>query len=245
VLALALCAPSQTLANSGWWVSDGEIAALPITSNAAWVRLSLKADEPNTVSAAADVLHQGGNADPNDCSPPAMSSQRLEQTALAAALKWKRTGNTSARDRVHGFIESLVTVSFDPNANDPNDFQTRAGECHGCLAMCRNLAGYIVAADLIDLETLDSTLHSKLLDRLANECFASTETKCDRDCPGGSHTLRTCHARRPNNIGLMCGVSRFAADLYTDDITDLGRAKTIFQAFLGGRSVYRESVAST
>jgi len=102
------------------------------------------------------------------------------------------------------------------------------------LALGRNLISYVIAADLINLGTYDATKNQQFRTWLTG---VRTETLCEPS-GGGCRTLISTHAQRANNWGAFAGASRIAADLYLADTTDLASAKTVFQGWLGDRSVY-------
>ncbi len=96
------------------------------------------------------------------------------------------------------------------------------------LALGRNLAAYVFAADLIDLRNYDATLDRLFRDWLAEVIRKKLDGK----------SLIDTHEERPNNWGTHAGAARIAADLYLNDAEDLRRAAKVFQGWLGDRSAY-------
>ena len=96
------------------------------------------------------------------------------------------------------------------------------------LALGRNLASYVIAADLVGLASADPALDARFRTWIS---AARTE-----DLQG--LTLIETHERRPNNWGTMAGASRIAVDLYLGDATDLARAAAVFRGYLGDRAAY-------
>jgi hypothetical protein len=147
--------------------------------------------------------------------PPAKVSDQdsnHDMRTLAAALVWARTGLTSYRAKAADAINRAI-------GTERNGYT---------LALARNLAGYAVAADLIDLKTYKPTADTR---------FRTWLSAVRRENLHGL-TLITTHERRSNNWGAMAGVSRIAADLYLGDTADLDRAATVFRGYTGERSAY-------
>lgn len=93
------------------------------------------------------------------------------------------------------------------------------------LALGRNLAAYVIAAELVGLEAeqdrrfrawLRKTLNAKLSGR----------------------TLRSTHEDRPNNWGTHAGASRAAVAVYLGDRDELAHTAAVFRGYLGDRSSY-------
>ena len=96
------------------------------------------------------------------------------------------------------------------------------------LALGRNLLGYVIAADLIDLRALDPAGDAR---------FREWLTGVRREELDG-RTLVNTHNQRPNNWGTHAGASRIAADVYLGDRADLDRAARVFRGFVGERAAY-------
>ena len=77
------------------------------------------------------------------------------------------------------------------------------------LALGRELVAYVIAADLIDLKTLDPDLNSDFRETI--KIFLTTPTL------GGPASLIECHEKRPNNWGTRCGASRVAVAAFLGD----------------------------
>jgi hypothetical protein len=97
------------------------------------------------------------------------------------------------------------------------------------LAVGRKLATYVIAADIIELPVsrpdFDESVFRPWLRSFATQKFEG-------------RTLRSCHEDRPNNWGTQCGASRIAIAAYLDDRTDMTRAASVFQGWLGDRQSY-------
>lgn len=93
------------------------------------------------------------------------------------------------------------------------------------LALGRELAAYVIAADLVGLEPAeDERFRAFLRDVRA------------RDLDG--RTLISTHEDRPNNWGTHAGASRMAVAAYLGDDEDLARAAAVFRGWLGEREHY-------
>lgn len=141
---------------------------------------------------------------------------------LARALVYARTGNPAYREAVIEGIEAAMGTEGDPRHT-------------GILAVARNLPGYVLAADLVNLpaETSLGPTFRRWLETMRATVFYGD---------GGSYTLLDCHERRPNNFGTHCGAARIAIDLYLGDDEDLQRAATVFEGWLGNRAAYADFV---
>ena len=103
------------------------------------------------------------------------------------------------------------------------------------LALGRNLVGYVLAADLINLDGYDRPLERRFrrwLSAVRYERFSEAEPW---------RTLVRCNNLTPNNWGTLCGASLIAADIYLNDRRDLRRRVEILRGWLGDRSAYRFS----
>jgi hypothetical protein len=133
--------------------------------------------------------------------------------ALAGGLYYARTGDPGMRRTVRNQIMAARGTE-------------RGGRV---LALARNLVGYVLAADLINLRdysSADDNAFRSWLDDVRGERLGS----CD--------SLTVCHETRPNNWGTHSGAGRIAADIYLGDDSDLVRAATVFRGWLGDRKAY-------
>jgi hypothetical protein len=186
------------------------VAAPPTNGSAVWVSRAELQSRPtsgplwNDLKAAADSPFGTPNISAQDSNHDVLT--------LASALVYGRTGNTPYRVKTADAISKAIGTE-------------QGGRT---LALGRNLAGYVVAADLIDLKTYSSTLYKRFrtwLSAVRTEVLDGT-------------TLIQTHEERPNNWGAMAGASRIAADLYLGDTADLNRAATVFRGYTGDRSAY-------
>ncbi len=151
------------------------------------------------------------------CSNPDLANQDdpTNVCILAKALVFARTKNESYRSDV---IKALDFISYS------GTYSGRA------LALARELGAYVIAADLIKLKDVDSTLDGKF--RLKLKELLTTKTD------GGPANLIECHEKRPNNWGTHCGATRATIDVYLGDKVDLDKAKKVFVGYLGDRTSY-------
>ncbi|MGZ4268206.1 MAG: hypothetical protein ACXVSX_03235 [Solirubrobacteraceae bacterium] len=186
------------------------VAAPPTNGSAVWVSRSELLSRPVSGRQWSDLLAAADSA----FGRAKISSQdsNHDVLTLAAALVWARTGIASYRAKAADAINRAIG--------------TEAGG--RTLALGRNLAGYVVAADLIDLKTYNPTVDQR---------FRPWLSKVRTENLGGL-TLISTHETRSNNWGAMAGVSRIAADLYLGDVSDLNRAATVFEGYTGDRSAY-------
>lgn len=133
---------------------------------------------------------------------------------LAKALVYAKTGQSRYLQDV---LEALRTITY---KNTENGGRT--------LALGRNLVGYVIAADLINLPAVDADLDAdfrkKLRELLTKELDGST--------------LQLTHEERANNWGTNAGASRAAVAIYLGDQAELARTALVFQGWVGDRQAY-------
>jgi hypothetical protein len=135
---------------------------------------------------------------------------------LAAALVGTRLDDDGYREKA---IEGLRTVVEEEPRGD-------------LLAAARRLSTYVIAADVLDLETLDPAFDARFrgwVDRMRRHPFEPRRF--------GS-TIIDASEGRPNNWGTHAGASRIAAAAYLGDEVDLARAAQVFKGYLGDRDAY-------
>lgn len=135
---------------------------------------------------------------------------------LAVALVWARTGVPSYREKARVHIMAAIGTEVGGRT----------------LALGRNLASYVLAADLIDLKT-----YSPNDDATFRSWLTQVRTKYI-----GNHgrwvTLTQTHEDSASNWGAFAGASRIAASLYLGDTADVQRAAQILRGWMGDRSYY-------
>lgn len=132
---------------------------------------------------------------------------------LAKALVYGRTGLSQYRqETIAGIEEAMGTET--------------GGET---LALGRNLAAIVIAADLINLPEADPALDDRFRGWLS--LVLSEKMEDDR-------SLQQTHEIRPNNWGTHAGASRSAIALYLGDTAELERAAQVFKGWLGDRTAY-------
>jgi alginate lyase len=134
---------------------------------------------------------------------------------LAKALFYARGHSASMRKGALGMIRAAIGTESGGRS----------------LALARNLAGYVIAADLIDLPRYDPAF-----DR---DVFRPWLTSLlDAQLDGA--TLRSTQEDRPNNWGTHAGAARAAVAFYLGDAGELDRTATVFRGWLGDRAAYAE-----
>lgn len=96
------------------------------------------------------------------------------------------------------------------------------------LALGRELAAYVIAADLVTLPAKEGTIFKAWLRNVRNSRPDSNKKK----------TLISTHEERPNNWGTHAGASRIAIAAYLNDVADIRRSATVFKGWLGDREAY-------
>jgi hypothetical protein len=151
----------------------------------------------------------------SSCGTPDLSNQDdpANVCVLAKALVFARTGIESYRTQVRTLLEQAIDTE-------------QGGRT---LALGRELAAYVIAADLIDLPASDAGFDTgqfrPWLERTLTETL-------------DGKTLRSTHEDRPNNWGTHAGASRAAVAVYLGDAAEIARTAQVFHGWLGDRSVY-------
>ncbi len=129
---------------------------------------------------------------------------------LAKGLVYARTGEERYRSEV---VDACMAA-----------MGTESGG--STLALGRELAAYVIAADLV----------GGIPGEQGRAFGAWLREVRHRKLEGG--TLVSTHERRPNNWGTSAGASRVAVAAYLGDKQDLERAARVFRGWLGDRSAY-------
>lgn len=127
---------------------------------------------------------------------------------LAVGLVYARTGQTDYRQKARDAIESAIGTESSTTE---------------VVQLCRNLASYVFAADLIDLATFDPTLDAQFRDWIDSIRYVNW--------PDG--TIVGKDEERAANHGRMCGMSRAAIAVYLGDQAELSRSAKVLAGFLG------------
>ncbi len=159
---------------------------------------------------AWDQLKAAADQDPGK--PDLADKDQMNNVyVLAKALVYARTGEPEYRDQV---IDNLMAAMGTEDGGRT-------------LAVARNLAAYVIAADLVNLP-LDADR-----DQVFRTWLRELLTK-----PLDGMTLQQTHEERPNNWGTHAGASRAAIALYLGDDLELERTAQVFKGWLGDRDIY-------
>ena len=203
--------PVPLVPGSGIWMPQAELAALP-TSGDAWQRLRIQAET--------------GAGEPVDVS--CQDSKHAAATS-AVALVAARLDDASLRRRARDAISAVVGTEGGSSCGH--------GDRNRVLGVARNLAAYVIAADLIDLRTLDPGLDST---------FRSWIATLRSEPPSPGHpdlTLARLDATDPGNWAGYAGASRVAISQYLGDTADVMVSAEAFRHFVsdGTGFEYREA----
>ncbi len=135
--------------------------------------------------------------------------QENNVNVLAKALVYARTGQAGYRDEVRA--QCMAAIGTEVGGRT--------------LALGRELAAYVIAADLVGLEPSEDQIFRTWLRACLSE-----------NLDGAS--LRSTHEKRPNNWGTHAGASRAAVAAYLGDRVELERTAKIFHGWLGDRASY-------
>lgn len=146
---------------------------------------------------------------------PDISNQdeSADVTVLAKALVYARIGGAGYRADVVAALKRAVGTESGGRT----------------LALGRNLPGYVIAADLIDLDLADPSFDRNTFRPWLRSLFTKTLD---------GRTLVSTHEDRPNNWGTHAGAARVAAAAYLGDDAQIARAAVVFRGYLGDRNAY-------
>lgn len=160
-------------------------------------------------------LKQAADASPGSVSLSNQDSNN-NTSVMAEALVFARTGNMIYRDKVISALSAITNGHLENGSR--------------ALALGRELAAYVISADIINLKTVNPGLDAAFRVKIKGLLTFKTT--------GGPANLIACDESRPNNWGGHCSASRVAVDLYLGDMGDLARAATVFHGWLGDRGSY-------
>ncbi len=152
---------------------------------------------------------------------------------LVSVAEKNSTANISDQDNSHN-IETLAKALVGIRLGDS---ETREDARHGImsaigterggrtLALGRNLAAYVIAADIVGLSSTDNSTFKEWLRETLTETL-------------DGKTLVSTHEERPNNWGTHAGASRAAVAAYLEESGELARTSTVFSGWLGFRDIY-------
>ena len=146
---------------------------------------------------------------------PDISNQdeSADVTTLAKGLVYARIGGAGYRADVIAALKRAVG--------------TEAGG--RTLALGRNMPGYVIAADLVDLGAADPSFDQNTFRPWLRSLLTKTLD---------GRTLVSTHEDRPNNWGTHAGAARAAIAGYLGDSGQLARTALVFRGYLGDRSAY-------
>lgn len=189
---------------------------IAIPQSGIWIEDAKLAALP-TSGPAWEALKETADA---PASPPTLGDQETDANVqiLAKALVFARTGDATYRQQVNDALAFLT-------ANNTED----AGRT---LALSRELAAYVIAADLINLAEYNPALDAQFRAKLRVLLTKPLEGW------GEPRTLQQTHELRPNNWGTHAGASRVAVALYLGDKAELERSAQVFAGYLGNLAAY-------
>lgn len=127
---------------------------------------------------------------------------------LAKALVHVRTGDATLRNQVIDACRDVIG--------------TQGGTT---LPLARELAAYVIAAQLVGLPSADAASFRSFLLQVRGQVI-------------DGRTLISTHRDRPNNWGTHAGASRIAIARYVGDAKDLADAARVFRGYLGDATSY-------
>lgn len=190
---------------------------LPVTTTTPygiWLSTEEIAALPTSGSAWEALLDEANQS----AGTPDLSDQDDDTNViiLAKALAYARIGDANYLNDV---LSALQVITFDDTEDGGRT-----------LALGRELAAYIIAADLINLAMVDPQLDGQFRDKLQELLTKELDGR----------TLQNTHEDRANNWGTHAGASRAAIAVYLDDTVELERTAEVFKGWLGDRDSYAD-----
>ncbi len=130
---------------------------------------------------------------------------------LAKAIVYARTQQENYRQDVISAVNAAMGTEAGARA----------------LALGREIAAYVIAADLVGLPPADDATFRSWLSGVRT--YPTT---------GGPASLIESHEDRPNNWGTHAGGSRIAIAAYLNDTQEIARCAQVFKGWLGDRNSY-------
>lgn len=183
------------------------LVPLPIQAEGIWIDTYQLQKLPVTGEAWANVKR---NADKSNLTfDLADKDNRANIQVLAKALVFRRLHREEYRQQVLQACAAIIGTELNADT----------------LALGRELAAYVIAADLVKLDPEFDILFRSWLKELLS---LSLEGR----------SLRSTHEDRPNNWGTHAGASRAAIAVYLDDRAELDRTAMVFKGWLGDHLSY-------
>ncbi len=184
-----------------------DTGGMPSATDGIWISRAELMARPMSGPAWDSVL----KASKSSAGTPDLSNQDQDNNVLvmAKALVSARTGDEALRAEVRK--QCLDAMG------------TEAGG--RTLALGRELAAYVIAADLVKLEPNEDAMFRTWLKKVLTETLDGM-------------TLVGTNEKRPNNWGTHAGASRIAVARYLGDKAELDRAAKVFKGWLGDRASY-------
>jgi hypothetical protein len=210
LVAATLGTAPAIAASDGIWVSRSYVRSLP-TSGSAWTTL-LNVANQTTVPGNATLIDQDS-----------VHSRNTMATALVAV----RLGSNTLRAHVRDAIERVKGTEGSSSLQE-----------NRLLQLGRNLPGYVIAADLIQLSSFDPTFDASF-----RSWISGLRTRVFQ---GTFRTLANGDEHDPGNWGAYGGAARAAIAAYLGDATDLARSAAAMRSFTSsvpdGRWDFRPTV---
>lgn len=142
---------------------------------------------------------------------PVLSNQDQNNNVyvLAKALVYARTGEARYRNEVVQNCMAAINTELGGRT----------------LALGRELGAYVIAAELVGLDSADDVVFRAWLRRTLTEVL-------------DGRTLQSTHEDRPNNWGTLAGGSRAAVAVYLGDAAEIERTADVLKGWLGDRTSY-------
>jgi len=207
------------LAVSGWIYFSGKVSVERQESEAAANGIWISSAEVQALPMSGSAWNGLKSAADNSCGTPDLANQddSTNVCVMAKALVFARTRQETYRS---GVVSALTSV-------------VNSGTYNGrALALGRELAAYVISADLIDLKNFDVALDTSFRAKIRSLLTTPTSGH------SGATSLVHCHEDRPNNWGTHCGASRLAVYAYLGDTAGIARVAQLFKGWLGDRSLY-------
>lgn len=182
-------------------------------STGIWISLAEISALPTSGAGWTDVLAAAKNA--SGATSLGNQDSNDSTNVMAAALVYARTGEAVYLAKVKKAIADICTKKLESGSR--------------ALALGRELIGYVLAADIVQLKTIDADLDARWRTKLAALLTYKTSQ---------AGSLIDCSLDRPNNWGGHSRASWLAAALYLGDKTGADRAVATLRGWMGDWDAY-------
>jgi|GEM_PF-4719743 len=207
------------------WIDQADLDALP-TSGQAWDEMKSWADanwgSDNLVEGSTGPLATAAEDTPTCGTETSYGDNHVLAFAIAHMKDPNGRATSTYLDELKYGIENVILSEITAPTAKMETYN-----------IGRNLGGYIVAADMVDLKTIDTPLHNKFKGWLR---YVREELIYERHAGGEVYRVRSVTdmvRNRPNNHGSSGEHTLTALNMYLGDMNEIEASAERYRAFVG------------